>query len=242
MIIYGKNVVKDYLNSDMKVYSVSISNNFNDEEIMELVKIKDIKLNKIDINKINSIESGNHQGIIADVEEYGYTDIKEVYDNINKETLIVILDHIEDTHNFGAIIRTCEAAAVDYIIIPNDRAVKVNSTVIKTSAGAINNVKIVPVVNINNTIKQLKEKSVWIAGTTLDNSEEYTQIDYNMPVAIVLGNEGKGMSKLTSELCDFLIKIPMFGKTNSLNVSVASGIIIYEVIRQRKQVLNESKR
>lgn len=128
----------------MRVYSVSISNNFNDEEIMKLVKTKDIKLNKVDINKINNIESGNHQGIIADVEEYSYTNIKEVYVNINKKTLIVILDHIEDTHNFGAIMRTCEAAAVDYIIIPKDRAVKVNSTVIKTSAGAINNIKIVP--------------------------------------------------------------------------------------------------
>ena len=241
MIIYGKNVVKDYLDSNKKVYSVSISNSFNDEKIIELIKTKGIKLNIIDINKMNSIESGNHQGIIAEVEEYGYADIKEVYDNINNNILIIILDHIEDTHNFGAIIRTCEAASVDYIVIPNDRAVKVNPTVIKTSAGAINNVKIVSVTNINNVIKQLKEKGVWIAGTTLDNSEEYTQIDYSIPIAIVLGNEGKGMSKLTSELCDFLINIPMYGKTNSLNVSVAAGIVIYEVIRQRKQVLNGTK-
>jgi len=242
MIIYGKNVVKDYLENNKKIYSIKLANNFDDEEIFELIKKRNINVEKIDIKKINNIESGNHQGIIADVEEYSYIDINEIYDNINSNTLIVILDHIEDTHNFGAIIRTCEAAGVDYIVIPNDRAVKVNSTVIKTSAGSINNIKIAAVANINNVINKLKENGVWIAGTTLGNGEEYTQIDYNIPIAIVLGNEGKGISKLTGDLCDFLIKIPMYGKINSLNVSVATGIVIYEIIRQRKQVLNEQTR
>jgi len=163
--------------------------------------------------------------------DYQYHNIKEISD---EEEVVLILDHIEDPHNFGAIIRTCEAAGISTIIIPQDRQVPVNSTVMKTSAGTLNNVKIVMVSNIVNAIEELKKNGFWVVGTTLEDSQDYREIDYSSKIALVMGNEGKGISNLVVKKCDFLAKIPMYGKTNSLNVSVATGIMIYEVIRNRK--------
>mgnify|MGYP003475002429 CR=1 FL=1 len=137
--------------------------------------------------------------------------------------LLVILDHIEDPHNLGAIIRTCEAAGVDGIIIPNDRSVEVNSTVIKTSVGTTEKIKIARVTNLNNTIKLLKDKGYWIFGTDMDGTD-YTKLDYKGKTCIICGNEGSGMSKLTKENCDFIASIPMKGEVNSLNASVATAV------------------
>ena len=145
-----------------------------------------------------------------------------------------ILDHLEDPHNFGAIIRTCEAAGVDAIIIPKDRQVQVNATVMKTSVGTIENMNIVSVTNLVNAISELKENGFWIVGTALEDSVDYRSIDYSGKIALVIGNEGNGISRLVRESCDFIAKIPMYGTTNSLNASVASGIMIYEVVRNRK--------
>ena len=147
---------------------------------------------------------------------------------------LVLLDHLEDPHNLGAIIRTCEAAGVDAIVMPKDRQVQVNGTVMKTSAGTLDNVNIVSVTNLANTIDELKDAGFWIVGTTLLDSVDYRSVDYSSKIALVIGNEGSGMSRLVSKKCDYLVKIPMYGKTNSLNASVASGIMIYEVVRNRK--------
>ena len=147
---------------------------------------------------------------------------------------LVILDHLEDPHNLGEIIRTCEAAGVDAIVMPKDRQVQVNGTVMKTSAGTLDNVNIVSVTNLANTIDELKDAGFWIVGTTLLDSVDYRSVDYSSKIALVIGNEGSGMSRLVSKKCDYLVKIPMYGKTNSLNASVASGIMIYEVVRNRK--------
>ena len=147
---------------------------------------------------------------------------------------IVILDHLEDPHNLGAIIRTCAAAEVDAIIIPKDRQVGVNSTVMKTSGGTLINTKIASVSNLVNTIKKLKKNGFWVVGTALENSIDYRKIDYSGKVALVIGNEGHGMSRLVTEECDFIANIPMNKDVNSLNASVASGIMIYEVVRNRK--------
>ena len=182
---------------------------------------------------MNKLEEGNHQGIILDIEDYEYYDEAEMFNNMPKNPFIVILDHLEDPHNFGAIIRTCEAAGVDYIIIPKDRSVRVNKTVMKVSAGALNNVKIVMTTNLNRFINKIKENGVWVVGTALSDSVYYDKVDYNMPVALIIGNEGKGISQLVKKNCDFVVKIPMIGKINSLNASVAAGIMIYEVVRQR---------
>ena len=146
----------------------------------------------------------------------------------------MILDHIEDPHNFGAIIRTCEAAGIEYIIIPKDRQVPVNATVMKTSVGTLDTVKIISVTNLVNTIEQLKKVGFWIVGTALENSVDYRDVDYSGKIALIIGNEGAGMSQLVRKKCDYLVKIPMYGKTNSLNASVAAGIMIYEMIRNRK--------
>ena len=145
-----------------------------------------------------------------------------------------MLDHLEDVHNLGAIIRTCEAAGVDAIIIPENREVLVNGSVIKTSAGCAYQMDIVKVVNLARTIDYLKDNNYWVVGTSLDTELDYREVDYSGNICLVIGNEGKGISPLISKKCDFITKIPMYGRTNSLNASVAAGIMIYEVIRNRK--------
>jgi len=201
MLVFGKNVALEYLNSDKKIYKAFIQNNFNEYDLINKIKHKNIKvqtLQKIDMDKK---VSGLHQGIILDVEDYKYADI---YDIISDEdSLIVMLDHIEDPHNFGAIIRSCEAAGVDGIIIPTDRSALVNSTVIKTSVGTTEKMKIARVTNLNSTIKLLKEKGYWIFGTDMDGVD-YTKLDYKGKTCIICGNEGSGMSKLVRENCDFI--------------------------------------
>ena len=176
---------------------------------------------------------GVHQGILLYVSDYKYSSLDDL---INKEdnSFLVLLDHLEDPHNLGAIIRTCEAAGVDGIVLPKDRQVQVNSTVYKTSVGTLDNVKIASVTNLVNAINKLKEAGYWIVGTALDNSVDYREIDYSGKIALVIGNEGSGISNIVEKNCDFIAKIPMYGKTNSLNASVAAGIMIYEVIRNRK--------
>ena len=230
MLVFGKNVALEYLNSNKKIYKAFIQNNFNDYDLLNKVKYKNIKvqtLTKIDMDKK---VSGLHQGIILDVEDYKYADI---YDIISDEdSLIVMLDHIEDPHNFGAIIRSSEAAGVDGIIIPTDRSVEVNSTVIKTSVGTTEKMKIARVTNLNSTIKILKEKGYWIFGTDM-NGTDYTKLDYKGKTCIICGNEGNGMSKLVKENCDFIASIPMKGEVNSLNASVATAIIVFEAAKQR---------
>ena len=230
MLVFGKNVALEYLNSDKKIYKAIIQNNFNDYDLLNKIKHKNIKiqtLNKFDMDKK---VSGLHQGIILDVEDYKYADIYDIISN--DDSLIVMLDHIEDPHNFGAIIRSCEAAGVDGIIIPFDRSVEVNSTVIKTSVGTTEKMKIARVTNLNSTIKLLKDKGYWIFGTDMDGTD-YTKLDYRGKTVIICGNEGTGMSKLVSDNCDFIASIPMKGEVNSLNASVATAIIVFEAIKQR---------
>ena len=172
-----------------------------------------------------------HQGIIVNVPDYEYANID---DFIHKDNaFVVILDHLEDPHNLGAIIRTCEAAGVDGIIIPKDRSVEVNATVIKVSTGAISNMNVARVTNLSRTIDELKKIGFWIVGTDM-NGTSYDEIDYKGKIAIVIGNEGSGMSRIVKESCDFIASIPMIGTTNSLNASVATGIMVYEAVRQRK--------
>ena len=230
MLVFGKNVALEYLNSDKKIYKAFVQNNFNDYDLINKVKHKNIKVQTLTKFDMDKKVSGLHQGIILDVEDYKYADI---YDIISDEdSLIVMLDHIEDPHNFGAIIRSCEAAGVDGIIIPTDRSVEVNSTVIKVSVGTTEKMKIARVTNLNSTIKLLKDKGYWIFGTDMDGTD-YTKLDYKGKTCIICGNEGSGMSKLVSENCDFIASIPMQGEVNSLNASVATAIIVFEAVKQR---------
>lgn len=233
MYIYGKNVVKTALSTNQKrdVEKLYLYQNFDDRNLLSIIEKSKIPIEFLTKIEMEHIVRGNHQGIIAKVKEFEYSRFEEFNQD---NAFLVILDHIEDPHNFGAIVRTCEAAGVTGIIIPKDRACEVNSTVIKVSTGAINNMKIAQVTNLNVAIKKLKEQGFWIIGTDMQG-ENYRKLDYSGKIGIVIGNEGKGMSRLTSELCDFKASIPMVGKTNSLNASVATGIVIFEALGRRSK-------
>lgn len=219
MYVYGKNVAKD-INS--KVEKAYVANNFKDKEILRNIKAPIVYVDK---NKLDKMVDGVHQGIVLKIADYEYKDISELNSDI-----VVMLDHLEDPHNFGAIIRTCEAAGVKDIIIPKDRSVKVNSTVMKTSAGCLDRVNIYEVTNLVQTINHLKKNNYWIIGTDMEGTD-YKQIDFGGKIVIIIGNEGNGMSRLVKESCDFIATIPMQGEVNSLNASVAAGIIIFEARR-----------
>ena len=225
MRVYGKNVAKEILQKPKTIKKAYIYENFNDNEILGQLKKAGIPCKFLDKKSLDDIEEGNHQGIILEIDDYKYTFLDELLDR----DIIVILDHLEDPHNFGAIIRTCEAAGINSIIIPKDRTVKVNATVMKTSAGTLENVNICMVSNIVNAIKTLKDNGFWIIGTDMEGTD-YRKIDYKGKIAIVIGNEGKGLSRLTEENCDFIAKIPMYGTVNSLNASVAAALVIYEAV------------
>ncbi len=224
--IYGRNVVKEALDNNEVIKKAYVYKNFNDRGILNKLSKNNIKINYLEKYELDKIESGNHQGIILEVNDYDYASIDEIMD----DKVVVMLDHLEDPHNLGAIIRTCEAAGVKSIVIPKDRAVKVNSTVIKVSVGAIKNVKIVMVNNLVNALKELKDHGFWVIGTDMQG-EDYRTLDYSGKVVLVIGNEGKGLSRLTRENCDFMAKIPMRGEVNSLNASVAAALVIYEAVK-----------
>ncbi len=228
MIVYGRNVAKELLNNNTKINKVILSKNFSDKNLLE--KLKKYNVTYLDRIIMDKKYNGNHQGVVLEIDDYKY----EKIDSTKDDKFVVILDHLEDPHNFGAIIRTCEAAGVDSIIIPKNRSVEVNSTVMKVSVGALDNMKIVEVNNLVDAIKKLKDNGFWVYGTDMENSEVYTKVEYDEKTALVIGAEGNGISELVRKNCDFIVNIPMFGKINSLNASVAAGIVIYEVVRQRK--------
>ena len=228
MLVYGRNVAKEVLQNPEKVKKVTLLEGFKEKDIISLLEKNKIKVEYLDKKGFSKFDKYSHQGIILDIEDFNYTDYEEFLSVDNAK--IVILDHLEDPHNLGAIIRTCEAAGILGIIIPKDRSVDINSTVMKTSAGALENVKIAKVTNLVNVIDDLKENGFWIVGTSLNGNLDYRDVDYTGKIALIIGNEGNGMSKAVEDSCDYLTKIPMYGKINSLNASVAAGIMIYEMI------------
>ena len=232
MLVYGRNVAREILNNNTKIYKVFLDNNFHDEELMEKIDKKNLKKFHMDKNKIDKMcGNSTNQGIALDIEEYNYLTIDSI-ENDDNANFIVMLDSVVDPHNFGAIIRTCECAGVDYIIIPKNRSVSVNSTVYKTSSGALSNIKLVEVVNLNNTIKKLKSLGYWVYGSDA-LGKVYRSIKYDGKTCLIIGSEGFGLKKIVSNSCDEIISIPMKGKINSLNASVASGILIYEIMKYK---------
>lgn len=232
MLVYGRNVALEVLKKPKNVQKVLLQDGFDDKKILALLEKSKIPVFIKPKKEIDHLAEGVHQGIILYVRDYQYYPLADV---VNEDaSFLVILDHLEDPHNFGAIIRTCEAAGVDGIIIPKDRQVQVNATVMKTSVGTLDTMKVSRVANLSSTIDYLKKNDFWVVGTALEDSVDYRSIDYSGKIALVIGNEGVGISNLVRKKCDFIAKIPMYGTTNSLNASVASGIMIYEVIRNRK--------
>lgn len=231
MYIYGKNVALEALKKKERVKKVYLNQSFHDEELLFLIEQNHLSTKIVDKNMLDRMVGGNHQGIILEVPDYEYAELEDLFTTENP--LLVILDHLEDPHNFGAIIRTCEAAGVDGIIIPKDRSVEVNGTVSRVSVGAISSMKIARVTNLVRTLDELKKNGFWIVGTDM-NGTDYDKIDYRGKIAIIIGNEGSGMSRLVEENCDFIASIPMKGKINSLNASVAAGIVIFEAVKNRR--------
>ena len=210
-------------------------------EIFNLAKENRVPFQKIPRQNLSKfVEQGaNHQGVIAFVATADYYDADKLLDEMStkieagEKPLIVILDGVEDPRNLGAILRTVECAGVDGVFIPERRAVGLNETVAKSSAGAIEYVKVAKVTNLNRLIEDLKSRNIWVVGTSIETEKSYTDWDWNQPTALVMGSEGKGLHRLVAENCDMLIKISMQGKIESLNVSVATGVILFEAIRQR---------
>lgn len=225
--IYGKNTVMDAILSDVKVFEVLLAS--QDEKLVKELKSKNITFKLVSKKELDKLSQfGNHQGIGAKIEDYKYATLDSIL-KVNKERkIVVILDQIEDPHNFGAIIRTCDAAGVDGIIIQDKRQVQVTPTVQKVATGATNHMKIVQVNNIINAMDKLKENGFWVVGTDAHNSQDYRSVDYDMNVAIVIGSEGNGIRDLVLKNCDIKVKIPMVGTVTSLNASVAAALLIYQ--------------
>ncbi len=240
-LVEGRNSVIELLKSGKDINKLYVQKGERHGSITEILKLA--KQNKVIIQEVDKVkldkmsETHNHQGVIAVVPPYEYCDVDDIleYAESKKEDpIIFILDGIEDPHNLGSIIRTAECSGVHGIIIPKRRSASVNSTVNKTSAGAVQYMRIARVNNLNETINYLKERNIWIYGTDMEGSSYYDEQNYSGRVGVVIGSEGFGMSRLVKENCDFLIKIPMTGQINSLNASVSAGIVMYEIMKQRR--------
>ena len=237
MKIKGRNAVRETLNSDVNILKIMASNS-KDKVLVDLINLAKRKGVKVQIleNKILDKECENNQGIIAITSDFKYSTVDEILDvakKKNKEHFILILDGVEDPHNFGSIVRVAECLGVDGIIISKNRACPVTDTVAKVSAGAIEHIKIAKVTNINTEIERLKEQNIWVYACEL-GGEDLDSANLNGNIAIVMGSEGKGVSSLTKKICDGVVTMQMYGKVNSLNVSVATGIVLYEVVRKRR--------
>lgn len=235
--IYGKNTVLESLKGDKPVYQVYMMKNGQDEKILALAKTKDVKINLVPHKGVLHELVGNvvHQGVVAQVEGYDYYSIDEILSSIDKDKtpLLLMLDGLEDPHNLGAILRTCDSVEVDGVIIGKNRSVGLTPTVAKVSTGAIDYVKVAQVTNLSRTLDELKKQGFWVIGCDLDESQDYRAIDYNMPIVIVIGSEGFGISRLVKSHCDMNVVLPMEGHVTSLNASVAAAVILYQVYNSR---------
>ena len=222
MLVCGRNVLKE--TPIKKIHKVYLKENFKEQTIIDYLKNNKIKYEFVPGFRLDKMVKENHQGIVLDIDDYEYHDLDEVLE----EDFVVVLDHLEDPHNLGAIIRTCECAGIKSIVIPKDRSIRVTDTVVKVSAGAINNVKIVLVSNINNAIKKLQDNYFFVYTADMDG-KDYRNVNYAAKKVLVIGAEGAGVSKLTRDISDEVISIPMYGKINSLNASVSAAILIYGI-------------
>ena len=240
-IICGRNSVMEAIRSGREIDKLLIAHGQAGGSIAPIIakcKARGVLIKEVSPQKLNFLCGGaNHQGVALFYSEQEYCEVSDILNRAkerNEKPFIIICDEIEDPHNLGAIIRTAEAAGVHGIIIPKRRSASLNATVAKSASGALEYMKVARVTNIANTIDELKEKGVWVFGADMDGSD-YTKTDLNCPCALVIGNEGKGIGSLTAKKCDEIISLPMLGKINSLNASVAAGILMYEVVRKRNQ-------
>lgn len=238
-IIIGKNPVMEALRSGRSVNKVLMSDQLNRNvqgKFKQLAKTAETVVQQVPRSKLDQLAGGSHQGVAAYVASYQYAMLEELFTNAaerNEEPFFIILDELEDPHNLGSILRTADAVGAHGVIIPKRRSVGLTAAVAKTSAGALEHIPVARVTNIANTIESLKRENVWVVGTDADGTEDYRELDGVIPVALVIGNEGKGISRLVKEKCDWTVSLPMNGQVSSLNASVACSLLLYEVYRKR---------
>lgn len=237
--IIGKNTVMETLQSERNIEKLYISDNLNPalaRKLQGMAKAKEVTVHHVPKKKLDQLKEGNHQGVAALVAAYEYATLDDLFaraDQAEEPPFFLILDELEDPHNLGSILRTADATGVHGVIIPKRRAVGLTSTVAKTSVGAIEHIPVARVTNITRTIEELKDRNIWVVGTDAEAKEDYRSLDGQLPICLVIGNEGKGISRLVKENCDWTINLPMKGHVSSLNASVAASLIMYEVFRKR---------
>lgn len=239
MIIFGKNAITEAMRANKAMYKLYIQSSLagKSREIEQMAKRANIKINyfeKIELDRIAN--DTHHQGYVAEIEDFKYCNVNDILDYATQkgeQPFIVLLDGVEDPHNLGSILRVCECAGVHGVIIPKHRACPINHTVAKTSAGALNHMRVAKVTNLTQTIKMLKEENVWVYAVELGGSDLYNT-NLRGGLALVIGSEGDGISSLVKKTCDAIVTMPMLGKVNSLNASVACGVAVFEAMRQRR--------
>lgn len=243
-MVAGRNAVMEALNGSRSVNKLMIANGSTEGSIKEIIAVakeKGVNIQYWDRSKLDSIARGiRHQGVLAQVAPVQYAeleDILQVAKDRNEPPFIVLLDELEDPHNLGAILRTADAAGVHGVLIPKHRSCPLSATVAKTSAGAVEHVPVARVGNLVQTIKKLKQEGLWVAAADMDG-KDYYDTDLTGPLLLIIGSEGQGVGRLVKEQCDFVVRIPMVGKINSLNASVAGSILMYEAMKQRRKALN----
>jgi 23S rRNA (guanosine2251-2'-O)-methyltransferase len=237
--IGGRNPVIEALKSGREINKIWIAEGSlkgSIQQVLGLAKEAGVMIQYVPKKKIEQMVAENHQGVVASVAAYEYAEIDDIFDKASKkgeDPFILILDELEDPHNLGSIMRTADASGAHGIIIPKRRAVGLTSTVAKASTGAIEHIPVARVTNLSRTVDELKERGVWVAGTDAKGKQDYRQLDGTLPIGLIVGSEGKGMSRILRDKCDFLVQLPMSGHVTSLNASVAASILMYEVYRNR---------
>lgn len=241
-IIAGKNPVLEALRSTRDINKIWIAEGVKKSginEVLDLAKERGVIVQFVPKKKVDQLSSENHQGIVASVAAYNYAEIDDLFKLAEKrgeDPFFIILDELEDPHNLGSIMRTADAVGAHGIIIPKRRSVSLTAVVAKASTGAIEYIPTVRVNNLSQTVEELKERGVWIAGTDAKGSVDYRKMDATLPLAVIIGSEGRGISRLLKEKCDFLYNLPMVGHVTSLNASVAASLLMYEVLRKRQEI------
>lgn len=239
-MIAGKNPVLEALRSGREINKVWIAEGVKKasvQQLLDLARERGIIVQFVPKKKVDQLTDANHQGVVASVAAYHYAELDDLFAKAQvkqEDPFFLILDELEDPHNLGSIMRTADAVGAHGIIIPKRRAVGLTAVVAKASTGAIEHIPVVRVTNLAQTVDELKERGVWIAGTDAKGSVDYRKMDATLPLAIIIGSEGKGMSRLLKEKCDFLYHLPMIGHVTSLNASVAAALLMYEVYRNRQ--------
>jgi 23S rRNA (guanosine2251-2'-O)-methyltransferase len=232
IIITGKNTVTEAIIVGRKIHELYVLKGSN-KDVVLLARKNHLKIKELDKQEVQKLLPSNNQGIGALIDDYKYKTLDQVTNADKENKVFVMLDSLEDPHNLGAILRSADAFGVDAIIIAKNRSVKLNATVAKVSTGAIEHVDVVEVTNLTNTIKSLKDKGFWVVGTDANTDQTIHDINVDTNLVIVIGSEGKGISRLVKENCDYVVKIPMIGHVNSLNASVSAALVIYEVFHKK---------